>query len=177
MNKNIIRLAGGFVILVGLAYVGHQVFVQPGAASQEANAAPPAAPQPVPSAYVIYPDRGTEQELKLDYSTFNGNLVQEVTVTPLPPHLPGAALLRVTPGDAQALNISLNETRCASRVHVAFYRINEKAPLASAALTSASPTLSIPFADGKIPPGLLEIKMDEKAENNYWCGVAMRWAR
>lgn len=177
MNKNLIRLTGGFVVLLGLAFAGHQVFVQPGAASQAASAGPAAAPEPAASAYVVYPDRVTEQEFKLDYATFNGKMVQDVTVTPLPPHLPGAAMLRVVPGTAKAIDVALNEKRCGSPVHIVFYRINEKTALARAALDAATPTLSIPFADGKIPAGLLEIKMDDKAENNYWCGVTVRWTR
>jgi len=174
MIKNILRLAGGFIVLVGLAYVGHQLFVRPGAGTPAA--APAAAPE-LASAYVVYPDRATEKELKLDYATFNGNLVQDVTVTPLPPHLPGAVMLRVASGNAEAINVSLNEARCGSPVHVVFYRIDDKKPVAQAALAAAAPTLSIPFADGHVPAGLLEIKMDEKAENNYWCGVTVRWTR
>lgn len=177
MKKNLIRLTAGFAVLVGLAWIGHQVFVEPGThvPAPVANAA--SIPDPAASAYVVYPDRVTEQELKLDYAIFNGNLMQEVTVTPLPPHFPGAVMLRVVPGDAQAINASLNEMRCAKPVHVMFYRINDRTPLAQAALDPTTPTLSIPFADGKIPAGLLEIRMDEKAENNYWCGVTVRWMR
>jgi len=177
MNKSLIRLTGGFVLLLGLAYAGHQMFGQPGAASQAASTGPAAAPEPTASAYAVYPDHATEQELKFDYATFNGKMVQDVTVTPLPPHIPGAAMLRIVPGSAKAIDISLNEKRCASPVQVVFYRINEKTALARAALDAATPTLSISFADGKIPAGLLEIKMDEKAENNYWCGVTVRWTR
>lgn len=179
MKKNLIRFAGGFMVLLGLAYVGHQVFVKPVTGGPKATAGPVAGAAPVTgaSAYVVYPDRETEKAYKLDYPIFSGDFVQAVTVTPLPPHLPGAVMLRVQPGAAKAIEISLNELRCASPVHVVFYRISDRVALARAVLDTASPTLSIPFGDGVVPPALLEIRMDDKASNNYWCGVGVRWSR
>lgn len=183
MNTNLIRLAAGFTVCVGLAYISHQVFMQPLPGEQVAAAAsgaPPAAaaaPAPGTRAYVIYPDGATEKEFKLDYATFQGSFVDEVTVIPLPPHFSGAATLRVVAGDAHAVEIGLNETRCASAVRVAFHRLTDKTPVASGALDATTPKLTIPFVDGKMPAGLLDMRMDEKAENNYWCGVTVRWLK
>lgn len=172
MNKNVIRLAGGFVILLGLAFLGNRALVaKPGDTAGAAASAGGA------GGYVVYPDRATESALGLDYASFSGNFVQKVTVTPLPPQFPGATMLRILPGDARSLEISLNDLRCANPVHVALHRINDKQAVGSAALDARAPKLSVPFSDGKIPAMLLEIRMDEKAENNYWCGVNLHWNR
>ncbi len=178
MNNNIVRLGAGLAIVLGLAYVGNQVFnPTPGAAPAAASADVQAAGAPGARGFAVYPDRATEKELGLDYPTFNGNFVQDVTVTPLPPHFAGATLLRLLPGEAQSLEIKLNDAKCASPVHVALYRLNDRNALAKAALGPDALELSVPFGDGKVPAALLEIRMDEKAQNNYWCGVSVRWVQ
>lgn len=178
MNKNIIRLASGFAICLGLAYLGNKIVI-PNSGVNVVGAAPAAGTAPAAGvgSYVVYPDSATEAALSLGYDTFSGHSAQGVTVTPLPPHLPGAAMLRVLPGDAQSLDISLNDARCASPVHVSLYRINDKQAVAGAVLGAKAREMSIPFSDGKIPAMLLEIRMDEKAQNNYWCGVNVHWNR
>lgn len=184
MKNNVIRLGTGFAVLLGLAYLGHQVFVQdtPAAAATVAAGASTTAATAVAlpadaSSYPVYPDRLTEKALGLDYSTFSGDFVHGVTVTPLPPHFPGAALLRVLPGTAHALEIGLSDKRCAQSVHVAVYRIDDRQSVGNAALDAHAPTLSLPFGDGKMPAMLVDIRMDDKAQNNYWCGVDVRWVR
>ncbi|MEW6318027.1 MAG: hypothetical protein AB1670_16780 [Pseudomonadota bacterium] len=178
MNKNLIRLGAGFVILCGLAYLGHEVFVQPagdveGARAESATAGPLGGRR----GYVVYPDRNTEKELKLDYPTFAGNFADNVTVTPLPPHFPGKVLLRMLPGKAKEIEISLTDLQCVGPVHVALLRINDRAPVATGVLDPKQAKLSVPFSDGQVPAMLAELYMDEKAENNYWCGVALRWVQ
>lgn len=178
MNKNIIRLAGGFAILLGLAYLGNKIIVPAtrgtttaGAGAELTGVAGGA------GGYAVYPDRATEAALGLDYATFNGNFAQDLTVTPLPPQFPGAAMLRLLPGDAWSLQVRLNDPRCASTVHVALYRINDRQAVANVALNARALEASFPFSDGKIPSMLMEVRMDEKAENNYWCGVNVHWNR
>jgi hypothetical protein len=173
MNKNVIRLAGGVVVLV--AYLGRQVF-----SHNESGTAPVAAKAGAAvnaHGYVVYPDLATEKALGLDYPTFNGDFVNNVVVTPLPPYFPGATLLRVVPGQAHAIDVALNDTRCASPVHVAVYRINDRTTIASAALDAKTTKFSVPFGDGKLPAMLVDLRMDEKAQNNYWCGVTISWAK
>ena len=181
MNKTLIRLGAGFVILCGLAYLGHQVFVQPAGEvfAQPAGNAESATAGPLggPRGYVVYPDRNTEKELKLDYPTFAGNFANDVTVTPLPPHFPGKVLLRMLPGKAKEIEISLNDLRCVGPVHVALLRINDRAPLVTGILDPKQAKLSVPFGDGQVPPLLAELYMDEKAQNNFWCGVTLRWVQ
>lgn len=199
MNKHIVRLGAGFVVLVGLAYIGHHVFVQPGdkvtAAASPSSAAPAsvaasapvlaaAAPTPASAiegpaggsrAYAVYPDRATEKLFKLDYPTFKGNFSQDVTITPLPPHFAGNVMLRLLPGQAQAVEVALDDPRCASSVQVALYRIDDRKAIATATLTAKQAVLSLPLADGQVPEILAEISMDKKAKNNYWCSVTIRW--
>ena len=77
MNNNIVRLGAGLAIVLGLAYVGNQVFnPTPGAAPAAASADVQAAGAPGARGFAVYPDRATEKELGLDYPTFNGNFVQ-----------------------------------------------------------------------------------------------------
>ena len=185
MNKQIVRLGAGFVIVLGLAYIGHQVFQSPGA-DAPAGAAPGAAATATAggastaagkSAFAVYPDRATEAALGLDYPTFSGDFAHQVTVTPLPPGTPGATQLRILPGEAHGLDIGLNEKRCGAPVQVAIYRINDKKAIATAALDSNNPIMNVAFDDGKVPALLVEMRMDEKAQNNYWCGVSVRWVQ
>lgn len=173
MNKNLIRLGASFFILCGLAYLGHELFVQPAGDAEGATAGAPGGRR----GYVVYPDRNTEKELKLDYPTFAGNFDNGVTVTPLPPHVPGKVLLRMLPGKVKEIEISLNDLRCVGPVHVGLLRINDRAPLATGILDPKQAKLSVPFSDGQVPPLLAEIYMDEKAQNNYWCGVVLRWVQ
>jgi len=198
MNKHIVRLGAGFVVLVGLAYIGHHVFVQPGdkaaadaLGSAAASAPAPAATAPAAAAqapasaiqgpvggsraYAVYPDRATEKLFKLDYPTFKGNFAQDVTITPLPPHFAGKVMLRLLPGQAQAVEIALDNPRCTSSVQVALYRVDDRKAVATAALDAKNGTLSLPLADGQVPELLAEIGMDKKAKNNYWCSVTIRW--
>jgi hypothetical protein len=183
MNKNLIRLSAGFIILCGLAYLSHQVFVQPAGDAKSATAAAgdaksaTAGPLGGRRGYVVYPDPNTEKELKLDYPTFAGNFANDVTVIPLPPHFPGKVLLRMLPGKAKEIEISLNDLRCVGPVHVALLRINDRAPLATGVLNPKQAKLSVPLSDGQVPPLLAELYMDEKAQNNFWCGVALRWVQ
>lgn len=172
MNKNIIRVASAFAICLGLAYLGNKIVI-PNSGVSAAGATPAAGA----GSYVVYPDSATEAALGLGYATFSGHSAQDVTVTPLPPHVPGAAMLRVLPGDAQSLDISLNDARCGSPVHISLYRINDKQAVAGAVLDAKARAMSIPFSDGKIPAMLLEMRMGEKAQNNYWCGVNVHWSR
>lgn len=184
MNKNLYRFTGAFVALLGLAYLGHQVFVR---GSQAPAAAAAAAPVPhvaadaAPvvsnaSAYAVYPDKATDTALGLSYSSFAGEFSHNVIMTPLPPNAAGRTTLRIQPQRGRALDLALADGRCASPVQVVVSRVNEKTPVATGALTSAQPKLSVPFADGNIPPLLVEVKMGENAPNNYFCGVAANWA-
>jgi len=173
MNKNLIRLGAGFVILVGLAYLGHEVFVQPAGEAKSAMAGPMSGHR----GYAVYPDPNTEKELKLDYPTFAGNFDSALTVTPLPPQFAGKVLLRMLPGKAKEIEIALNDLQCVGPVHVALSRINDRAPLANGILDAKNPKLSVPLSDGQVPAALAEIYMDEKAQNNYWCGVVLRWVQ
>ena len=183
MKKNLYRFIGAFIALLGLAYLGHQVFLR---GAQAPAAAAPATPAPQPhadsspivantNAYAVYPDKATDSALGLSYSSFGGDFARNVVMTPLPPNVAGQTTLRIQPQKGQALNLALTDTRCASPVQVVVSRITEKAPVATRALTAAEPTFSIPFADGNLPPLLVEVRMSEKAPNNYYCGVAATW--
>jgi hypothetical protein len=183
MNKNLYRLTGGFVVLLGLAYLGHQVFVHdadPSAASTTATAtaaAPAVALAAANNAYAVYPDTATQSALGLSYPTFNGDFVHGVVVTPLPPNFPGATSLRVNAQNGHKIDIGLTDTRCAARIHVAVSKINDRHAIESRDLDAATPKFSIPFADGKMPPLLIEMTLDEKAPNNYFCGVNVAWSQ
>jgi len=185
MNKNLYRFTGAFVALLGLAYLGHQVFVR----ASQAPAPAAAAAAPVPhvaadgapvvsnaSAYVVYPDKATDSALGLTYTSFAGDFLRKVIMTPLPPNAAGRTALRIQPQRGRALDLALADGRCASPVQVVVSRVNEKTPVATGALTSAQPKLSVPFADGNVPALLVEAKMDDNAPNNYFCGVAVNWA-
>lgn len=181
MNKQIVRLGAGFFVVLGLAYLGNQVFSP--ASTNVPDAGAPAATAAAggastaggKNAFAVYPDRATETALGLDYPTFSGDFTSHVTVTPLPPNVPGATQLRILPGEARAIEIGLNEKRCMAPVEVVVYRINDKKAIATAALDPNNPVLAVPFGDGKVPALLVEMRMGEKAENNYWCGVGVRW--
>lgn len=186
MKKNLYRFIGAFVALLGLAYLGHQMFLrgsQSPAAPAPVAAATPAAPPAATSspivantnAYAVYPDKATDTALGLSYSSFNGDFARNIVMTPLPPNMAGQTTLRIQPQKGQALNLALTDKRCASPVQIVVSRITDKNPVATRALTAAEPTLSIPFADGNLPPLLVEVRMSDKAENNYFCGVAATW--
>lgn len=179
MNKNIYRFAGAFVVLLGLAYLGNRVFMHPAedsaAVTPGAASTPAAAPQA--NAYVVYPDKDTETALGFPYSSFKGDFVHGVVMTPLPPYMPGRVTLRIQPQKGQALTLALADTRCASPVHVFVSRFNDKNSMVTAVLSTAAPKLSVPFGDGNIPALLVEVQMDEKAPNNYFCGIAVGWSQ
>jgi len=190
MNKNLYRFTGVFVALLGLAYLGHQVFVRGSQApAAPAAEAPAAAVAPAPNvaavaapvvananAYAVYPDKATDTALGLSYTSFTGDFSHNVVMTPLPPNAAGRTTLRIQSQQGHALNLALADKRCASPVHVVISRVNEKTPTASAALSPSQPKLSVPFADGKIPPLLVEVKMDDSAQNNYFCGIVANWS-
>ena len=173
MSKNLIRLGAGVVILSGLAYLGHEVFVKPAGDAESATAGLLSGHR----GYGVYPDRHTEKELKLDYPTFAGNFDNAVTVTPLPPQFPGKVLLRMLPGKAKGIEIALNDLQCVGPVHVSLFRINDRAALVNGTLDAKQPKLLVSLSNGQVPAALAEIYMDEKAPNNYWCGVVVRWVQ
>lgn len=187
MNKTLYRFAGGFVALLGLAYLGHKVIVRapaaaPAAVQAQAPAAPAAAaaPQAVAAApggnaYPVYPDRETDTALGLTYSSFSGDFVKGVTMTPLPPGAAGHTTLRIKGQKSAALSIALNDVRCASPVHVVVSRIDDKRAVETRELTAANAKFEMQFDKQWLPNLIVETRMDDKAANNYFCGVAVRW--
>ncbi|MFC5480076.1 hypothetical protein [Massilia suwonensis] len=188
MNPNIYRFAGVFVALLGLAYLGHQVFVRGGAAPQsqapmqqaqvQNHGADAGAVAPVVSsnAYVVYPDKATDAALGLSYSSFSGDFVHNVTMTPMPPNAAGRTILRIASQKGTTLTIGLKDTRCASPVHVVVSKIDTKQPVETRELTPTATKFSMPFAEQWLPHMLIEVRMDDKAQNNYYCGVAVDWS-
>lgn len=191
MNKTLIRFTGGFVVLLGLAYLGHKVVVRTPetapapvkaeAAQQAAAAAPAAAPAAAApavvnaNAYAVYPDRQTDTDLGLTYSSFSGDFVKNVVVTPLPPHVAGRTVLRIKGQQSSGLSVVLNDPRCASPVHVVVSRIDQKQPMETQALSAANPKFTMQFDKQWLPHLLVETRMDDKAQNNYFCGVTVSW--
>lgn len=183
MNKNLYRFAGVFVAVLGLAYLGHQVFVRGSAAPQAqgahaagGNAAGGAAPATNASAYAVYPDQGTDTVLGLSYGSFSGDFVRSVTMTPLPPNAAGRTALRINGQQGGNLVIALKDERCAAPVQVVVSRIDNKQPVETRELTAASPKFTVEFAEQWLPHLLIETKMGDQAQNNYYCGVAVDWS-
>jgi len=185
MNKNLYRFVGVFVAVLGLAYLGHQVFVRASVAPQAqapvqqahapgGNAA--AAPAANASAYAVYPDQGTDTALGLSYGSFSGDFVHSVTMTPLPPHAAGRTTLRIHGQKGSNLVIALKDERCAAPVQVVISRIDNKQPVETRELTAASPKFSVEFAEHWLPNLLIETRMGDQAQNNYYCGVAVDWS-
>jgi len=186
MNKTVYRFAGVFVAVLGLAYLGHNLFVRASAVAQAPGApraaaaavAPVAAGAPVATnarAYAVYPDRETDSALGLSYSSFSGDFVKGVTMTPLPPNVAGRTALRIKGHQGKTLVFSLNDPRCASPVHVAVNSVDSKQSIESGALTAAAPKLTVQFDKQWLPNMLVEMRMDDKAQNNYFCGVTVTW--
>ena len=191
MNKTLYRFAGAFVVVLGLAYLGHHLFVRaekvahasaaspvPQASATQTNPALPiAATSPAANtrAYAIYPDRETDTALGLSYSSFSGDFMNGVTMTPLPPNSAGRAALRIKGQQGQALSFALNDARCSSPVHVVVHSIDNKQPIESGALTGTAPKFSVPFGKQWLPNMLVEMYMDDKAPNNYFCGITVNW--
>lgn len=184
MHNYLFRFIGVFVALLGLAYLGHHV-VQQGKQAAPAPAAAPVAATPVPAAsgaggsqqaYAVYPDSATEKLLGLGYQTFHGDFVRGVTVTPLPPHTAGTTTLRIAAQPASKVDIVLNDPKCAAPVQVVVSRIDDKGAIEKRDLDAGTSKLSLPFPDGKVPQLLIEMRMGDKAANNYFCGVNVSWA-
>lgn len=127
---------------------------------------------------LVYPTTAVQSQLGLGYKIYNKDRDGHMVAVPLPPGMPFATLLQLSPGSHQQLVAELDNAKCAAPVDITVYRPDRAEALAHTALSagagSMTSTIDVALA-GSSKPLLVEIRMAAGAKNSWYCNVSLRW--